>query len=192
MGRTYGGRGRGGRHSSNYRSDLLPTGIAKNELKFGLASEARPGATFTVVKDALKRYLSVEQEGLSDLANSVKKMEYIDVSAFKPKKSDYDSDDELIYHEEVKDYIRRKNNFIRRKAEVSRIIIEKFCMKGLVDRLEQRYGNDFDEDDPIGLLRTIRIVMDGSVETQHWALTNLNIIRKVVTAKMRPGESVVE
>jgi hypothetical protein len=80
------------------------------------------------------------------------------------------------------------------KTSVGRIILDKFVMKGMLERLETKYSGDRGKmiKDPIELLKAIRTIMDDSYETEYSFLTRAKTLKRVVNIRMGKDESIGE
>jgi hypothetical protein len=200
-GRTSGGRGNGGRHGgrSTTTNNKFSKTWTKKETKFGpFVPNKAPPATYASVKDAI--ILQFTKTNDHDVADSLEGMSKITIT--KPTrilsiKTDKDEQDQeqagldIDYSGEMDDYRARKKALDKGMRQAYSIIFTDFCTKEMQTKIEEH--RDFTtiiRNDPIELLRAIKLLTHAPSRAQYPLIDWMHGMRRFLMIKQEPEEAL--
>jgi hypothetical protein len=203
-----GGRGRGrGSGASNYSNNNSNRRSfdSKKDMMFrphGVGQQQ--GATYATVKDYIVQLVQRTYDEGHDIAESLRNEVEKDLSLEAPekeistatnentKKTEQESFD-LIFREDMKDHLSRVRKLKKNMPKAYALIFSNFCSTTMQDRIEEH--PDFEDkirDNPIELLKAIKVLMHDPVRARYPFASLVDTIWLLMTTKQRDGESLLD
>ena len=198
----FGGRGRGRFNKGNSgRGQPKANRNSLSDHMFNIGT-VRSSSDFTSTKEFIINYIKNTFEYGDDIAYALERQEEYDFESQRPLRiqpgegesftTQQIEDNDLIYQEEVKLYVERKDRY-RRNQNKAFALLEKQCTKGLLAKIRSKANyEDVIKSNPIEMIKTIKEIALSYQETKYDMAVITDATKAFINLKQREGESLID
>ena len=209
--RGRGGRGRGRGRNNGRNNNKNKTASNKKEYKFMPHGSGKQTCTYASVKEHIEKVIQQKYDEPDDMIKSLRELKVVSIEKPKMRWADPDvdvEDDEMLakskfvyaqkaceieYQSLMNEHTTRVSRLRTNLTKAYGMIFEQYCSKVIQQRVEEH--PDFEDvirDDPIELLKVIKIIMCEPVRARFPIGTGFDVLKRFIELRQNESEDLID